>query len=55
MKTFIINTKTNGLIATQANNKSEAFAKVKSSYPKAQKSSILISACHIDFVSCNKI
>lgn len=55
MKTYIILTKTNGFIATTANNKAEAHSKVVNAGYKANKGNVSISACDIAYVSCSVI
>lgn len=54
MKTYIVMT-ASSFIAVHAANKAEAFDKVKTKYSNARKSSVMLSAVHIDYVSCEKV
>ena len=57
MKTYIVSVIENHLkfVATLATNKLEAFNKVKAKYNGAVKSNVRLSACSIDYVSCEVI
>jgi hypothetical protein len=58
MTTYIVNSgnsKINNFVAVEAANKKEAYEKVKAVKGSAQKTSISISSCHIDYVTCEKI
>ena len=58
MKTYLVNTGNSQsikMVAVLAENKSDAFEKVKLAKGSAIKSVILVSSCHIDYVTCEKI
>jgi hypothetical protein len=57
MKTYIVTIigKKMSFVATQAKNKVEAYNKVKSKYTGARKTGVIVSAVHIDYVSCAKV
>lgn len=54
MKTYTSITN-KGLVATIANNKSEAFNKIKEAGFKLNKGSVFVSSCHMDYTSGIKL
>ncbi len=58
MKTYLVNTgnaQNVKMVAVLASSKKDAYEKVKAVKGAAQKSSVLLSSCHLDYCSCEKI
>jgi hypothetical protein len=55
MKTYLLFTKNNEMIATEAYTRQLAYNKCASKGEKVKRTSIQLSSCHIDFVSCRII
>lgn len=56
MKTYIVFT-SKGMVATIAENKGAAYNKVLGAFPERRvaKTSVTVSSCHLDYVSCEKL
>lgn len=54
MKTYIVFTKENQMVATEAENKTKAYQKVNAVYP-AYKSNVTVSSCNIAYCTGLKV